>query len=603
MINFIKYSNHFFDELEVFEDISRGHSYKAYLRQAVIEFLERETKNTAFGVYRSFFDSYRITLEGKSNPFIDLLDVLLSYEERASTLIDKQRDHYVHSVNVFILGLCFYSQNANFRAAFDAVNLDKSNYPFSYDTKHEEFFYRWGIASLFHDVGYPVEIIGKQISKFMDFATEVGSNTKVKSHLEFDNFEEVNAIAEVLPKQAFIKSYYEKYPSCVYVDLLKPIDLLAHKLHLSLGIDLKTIKTALDRFIEVMAKSGFIDHGFYSAIIVLRWYGFLIQSCNYKPEYFFNPILDSASAILLHNYYKNVLLKPPFSRGPLSPREHPIAYLLILCDELQEWNRTAYGILDKKRNLAEEASVLITKNRLEMTYIDKDTALPEQFSTDKEATLSKLLDMDALFSDGFSIHCETRSTLAAIPGVIHQDNAIVPRQLLGNLEKLAIAIHDLYNQRQLERNPDQPLAYPDFSDLPDTLKYSNLRQARGIAKKLELMGWEIRPEGSEGEVITEIPEDIVETLAVFEHDEWMEERLGYGWIFGEIKDTEKKISPYLVPYDELNEEVKNLDRDTIRNIPALLGKIGLAAYVKKKDGSSPESSPINARRLPESYKD
>jgi len=117
------------------------------------------------------------------------------------------------------------------------------------------------------------------------------------------------------------------------------------------------------------------------------------------------------------------------------------------------------------------------------------------------------------------------------------------------------------------------------------------------------MGWEIRPEGSEGEVITEIPDDIVETLAVFEHDEWMEERLGYSWIFGEIKDTEKKISPYLVPYDELNEEVKNLDRDTIRNMPALLGKIGLAAYVKKKDGSSPESNHINARRLPESYKD
>ena len=603
MINFIKYSNHFFDELEVFEDISRGHSYKAYLRQSVIEFLERETKDTAFGVYRSFFDSYRITLEGKTNPFIDLLDVLLNYEERASTLIDKQRDHYVHSVNVFILGLCFYSQNANFRAAFDAVNLDKSNYTFSYDTKHEEFFYRWGIASLFHDVGYPVEIIGKQISKFMDFATEVGSNTKVKSHLEFDNFEEVNAIAEVLPKQEFIKSYYEKYPSCVYVDLLKPIDLLAHKLHLSLGIDLKAVKTALDRFIEVMAKSGFIDHGFYSAIIVLRWYGFLIQSCNYKPEYFFNPILDSASAILLHNYYKNVLLKPPFSRGPLSPQEHPIAYLLILCDELQEWNRTAYGILDKKRNLAEEASVLITKNRLEMTYIDKDTALPEQFSTDKEATLSKLLDMAALFSDGFSIHCETTSTFAAIPGVIRQDNAVAPRQLLGNLEKLAIAIHDLYNQRQLERNPDQPLAYPDFPDLPDTLKYSNLRQARGIAKKLELMGWEIRPEESGEEVITEIPDDIVETLAVFEHDEWMEERLGYGWIFGEIKETEKKISPYLVPSDELKEEVKNLDRDTIRNIPTLLGKIGLAAYVKKKGGSSPESSQINARRLPESYKD
>jgi len=603
MNGLLEYTARFFDELEIFEDISRGHSYKAYLHQAVIEFLENETKDTAFGVYRSFFDSYRITLEGKTNPFIDLLDVLLSYEERASTLIDKQRDHYVHSVNVFLLGLCFYSQNPNFREAFDAVNLDKANYPFSYDTKHEEFFYRWGIASLFHDVGYPVEIIGKQINKFISFATEVDRQGQVKTHLEFDNFEEFNAIAEIRPKQDFIKSYYESHPSCAYVDLLKPNDLLAHKLHLSLGVDLKTVKTALDRFPEIMAKSGFIDHGYYSAIIVLRWYGFLIQSCNYKPEYFFHPILDSASAILLHNYYKNVIQKPPFSKGPLSPREHPIAYLLILCDELQEWNRTPYGILDKKRNLAEEASVLITDKRLEMTYIDKDTPLPEQFSADKEATLSKLLDMDALFADGFSIKCELRSFLGPTQGLIDQEVDITPRLLLGNLEKLAVAIHDLYNQQQLKRHPEKSLAYPKFSDLPDSLKYSNLRQARSIAKKLDLMGWEIRPEGSAGEAISEIPDDVVEVLAVFEHDEWVRERLGYGWTYGKVKDNENKISPYLVPYDELNEEIKNLDRDTIRNIPALLGMIGMAAYVKERDSSSPHSRPIIARRLPESYKD
>ena len=603
MDNFVIYTNKFFDELEVFEDISRGHSYKAYLRQAVIEFLEGETKDTAFGVYRSFFDSYRITLEGESNPFIDLLDVLLSYEERASTLIDKQRDHYVHSVNVFLLGLCFYSQNPNFRAAFEAVNLDKSYYPFSYDTKHEEFFYRWGIASLFHDVGYPVEIIGKQINKFISFATEVDRQGQVKTHLEFDNFAEFNSIAEILPKQDFIKSYYDNHPSCAYVDLLKPNDLLAHKLHLSLGVDLKTVKTALDSFPEVMAKSGFIDHGYYSAIIVLRWYGFLIQSCNYKPEYFFYPILDSASAILLHNYYKNVLLKPPFSKGPLTPGEHPIAYLLILCDELQEWNRTPYGILDKKRNLAEEASVLITDKRLEMTYIDKDTALPEQFSADKEATLSKLLDMDALFVDGFSIKCEMRIALASTYDLIDQEGDIAPRQLLGNLEKLAVAIHDLYNQRQLERHPDKPLAYPKFSDLPDSLKYSNLRQARSIAAKLDLMGWEICPEGSDGKVITEIPDEVVEILAIFEHDEWVRERLGYGWTFGEVKDNENKISPYLVPYKQLSEEIKDLDRDAVRNIPTLLSMINMAIYVKDQEESSPPSQPFLARRLPGSYID
>jgi len=596
MNDLYKYSNHFFDELEVYEDLARGHSYKAYLRQAVLEFLENETKETAFAVYRSFFDSYRITLEGESNPFIDLLDVLLSYEERASILIDKQRDHYIHSVNVFILGLSIYSQNISFRSAFEIANLNKDDYPFSYDTKGEEFFYRWGIAALFHDVGYPVEIIGKQINKFISFATEVDQQGQVKTHLEFDNFEEFNSIAEILPKQDFIRSYYDKHPSCAYVDLLNPNDLLAHKLHLSLGVGLKTISTALDKFPEIMAEHGFIDHGYYSAIIVLRWYGYLIQSCNYKPEYFYYPILDSASAILLHNYYKNVLLKPPFNKNPLSPQEHPIAYLLILCDELQEWNRTAYGILDKRRNLAEEASIVITGKRLDLTYIDKDTALPEQFSTDKEATLSKLLEMDALFADGFSIKCETLQTLTSLPGAVSQETTTLPRQLLGNLEKLAIAIHDLYNQKQLESHPDKPLSYPQFSDLPDALKYSNIRQARGIEKKLGLMGWEMRLEGSAGEVISEIPDDTLEMLANLEHDEWMHERLGYGWTFGEVKDIDQKISPYLVPYDELSEEIKNFDRDTVRNIPVLLEMIGMAAFVKEAEISTPENKQIIARR-------
>lgn len=112
MNNMKKYVERFFEKLEVFEDVERGHCYKIFMSQAILEFLNHETKETAFAVYRTFFDSYRITLTGASNPFIDLLDVLKNYEENAAVLIDKQRDHYIHSVNVFILGLCIYAQNA-----------------------------------------------------------------------------------------------------------------------------------------------------------------------------------------------------------------------------------------------------------------------------------------------------------------------------------------------------------------------------------------------------------------------------------------------------------------------------------------------------------
>jgi len=587
-----KYLDLFFDELEVYEDIFRGHSYKVYLQQAVLDFLENETKKTAFAVYEAFFDSYRITLAGESNPFIDLLDVLRSYEENAATLIDKQRDHYIHSVNVFILGLCIYIKNAKYRTAFNTTNMDKTEYSNSYDTKHEEFFYRWGIASLFHDVGYPIEIIGKQINKFIDFATEVDGKVEINSHLEFDNFEDLNSITEVIPKQEFIKTYYDKYDSCVYVDLLKPIDLLAHKLHISLGVNLKDMKAALDNFVKYMAKSGFIDHGFYSAIIVLRWYGFLIQSCKYKPEYFFYPVLDSASAILLHNYYKNVIMNPPFNRGPLSPYDHPIAYLLILCDELQEWNREAYGVLDKKKVRVNQASLVITDERLDVTYLTNKSKLPKRFSTEKENLLSKILDLNKVFDCGFSVTCKISSEMASPASDPKQDAAIAPRPLLDNLEKLAVAIHKMYNQKQLERYPDKPLSYPQFSDLPDSLKYSNLRQARGIADKLELMGWEMRPVGNGDKVISKIPDDVIEMLAAIEHESFVRERINTGWVVGEKKDVDNKISPYLVPYDQLSEEIKDFDRDAIRNIPVLLKMIEMAIFVKGEN-ISPNSADIN----------
>lgn len=578
MNNIRQYINDFYDQLEVYEDLFKGHSYKAYMHQAVLLFLDNETKETAFGVYQAFFDSYRITLKGASNPFIDLLDVLRSYEENAATLINKQRDHYVHSVNVFILGICIYTQNERYRQAFEQTVLDKTAYAFSYDTKHEEFYYRWGIASLFHDVGYPVEIIGKQISKFLDFATQVDQSPSIKSHLEFENFSELNQIAEVMPKKTFTQSYDNRYESCVYLDLLKPIDLLAHKLHLSLDVNLAEVKKALDDFVQIMAKGGFIDHGYYSAIIVLRWYGYLIQSCNYRPDYFFYPVLDSASAILLHNYYRNVLMKAPFNLRQMKPTEHPIAYLLILCDELQEWNRQAYGIVDRTKTQAEEALVVITDRRMNVNYLTHKGALPDDFAQAKEKLLNETLNLKQIFADGLAVSCEELAKLNLISQAIKPEAHVSARPLAENLEKLAIAIHELFNQRQLLRHPEQALAYPRFSDLPDSLKYSNLRQARSIVDKLSILNLEMRPAGSDGIRLAAIAPDDIERLACYEHEEWVNERQSTGWTYGAVKNVEQKISPYLKPYDELSEEIKELDRDTIRNIPELLTMIGMDIY-------------------------
>jgi hypothetical protein len=36
-----------------------------------------------------------------------------------------------------------------------------------------------------------------------------------------------------------------------------------------------------------------------------------------------------------------------------------------------------------------------------------------------------------------------------------------------------------------------------------------------------------------------------------QHESWMEEKLSQGWVYGEVKDAEKKTHPCIVPFEEL----------------------------------------------------
>ena len=64
-------------------------------------------------------------------------------------------------------------------------------------------------------------------------------------------------------------------------------------------------------------------------------------------------------------------------------------------------------------------------------------------------------------------------------------------------------------------------------------------------------------------------------LARKEHERFVEERTRQGWKYGTVKDVEKKITPYLVPYDSLTREIKDLDRNAVRALPATLVRADL----------------------------
>jgi len=75
---------------------------------------------------------------------------------------------------------------------------------------------------------------------------------------------------------------------------------------------------------------------------------------------------------------------------------------------------------------------------------------------------------------------------------------------------------------------------PDWADAPDWQKESAIK---GVNFHLE------NPDSK--------PSD--------SHDSWIKEKKDTGWVFGEIKDPEKKEHPCMVPYNELPKDQQTKD--------------------------------------------
>ena len=593
-----QYVDEFFKTLSVYEDETRGHDFKTYITQAIRKFLDDENKATAFDVYLSFFDAYKIDMGEESNQFLDLLDMMRNYEEHAAAFTEKQRDHYVHSVNVFILGLAVFGSNSKYRKAFETRALNTGEYRYAYKTNNEEFFYRWGITALFHDVGYPVEIVSKQANRYLNFIVEavyenaeVSKEKEIRVFLDYEDFSRFNNLPDTGEFEEFCNEFIRNHGQIGLDGARRPIDLLAWSIHESFGIDFLAVKNKLDGFLKDMQSFGFVDHGFYSAVIVLQWYAYLIQKSRWNRNYFFTPILDCASAILLHNYYGNVLQKPPFALGPMSPETQPLAYLLLLCDELQEWNREAYGYMDKRRITAERSDVSITGDSFKITYVSDHSLLGDDFERGKEEILNKRIDLSALFPNGFTVNSVNAES--ALWRIRQSFDTMPPvaRPLLGQLENIAKEIHARYLADQMDKAKGGLPEIREWEDLPEDIKYSNLSQARHIVDKLRLIGCAVTPKENRTDLIREFSEAEVEYLSIVEHHRWVEERVSSGWIYGEAKDPEKRVSPYIVPWDDLTEDIKELDRNTVRNISSLLDTVGLGIYRTAADRDSSKNVP------------
>lgn len=161
-----------------------------------------------------------------------------------------------------------------------------------------------------------------------------------------------------------------------------------------------------------------------------------------------------------------------------------------------------------------------------------------------------------------------------------------PDLLLGGThEILARAIHEDYVRVQKEEGQTpqtKPYMVP-WDELPEYVRESNRLQADSIGLKLKAIGCCLVPLADwDAELFKFTPEE-VEIIAEMEHERWMSERRGAGWTYSPgPKNIKKKTTPYLVPWDALSEDIKNLDRNTVRALPSFLLKADFQIYRLKK---------------------
>lgn len=140
----------------------------------------------------------------------------------------------------------------------------------------------------------------------------------------------------------------------------------------------------------------------------------------------------------------------------------------------------------------------------------------------------------------------------------------------GSFETIAHAMHERWRTEQLTMGKPAP----SWAELDESRKRSNRAHARDITVKLRSIGCELAPLRDWDAADFTFTDDEIEMLAMAEHDRWWQERLADGWTLGD-KDAELKKTPYLVPFEELSDEVAGWDRMFVRKYAALLASAGL----------------------------
>lgn len=515
--------------------------------KAISRFLETGTREDAFDIYFCYSEIFKPFGSGY-DATKTLLEMLSEHEENSSSLLMKHRDHYSHSVYVFLLGLAIYKNSAEIRAAYcDRYRLEEGSKACGHFLKY------WGMASLFHDIGYPFEIAHQQMKAYVcQLASIAGRDIGgVKEYAPFVSYKRMDAFVQVKDSKADLNWIYAeeiaKRIGEIYgiteeelYDIFKDRAVNEEELEKDKEGHVRT-----DRDGEAIRKYLYMDHAYFSGLILLKKYFEVNAGADYVPE----EVMDAFVAIILHNSLFKFGIRRE-QRGMNLEDHQPLSYLLMLCDELQCWDRTSYG--QNSRNEIYPFDFDIRFEDGSMTWIyyydqayAKKTALSKMYRNMTPGYQKK----DGIFREGYKFvdDIDEIVQLADKKG-IRLEAVIVPKKKRSgrfmsdtnylNIYDFALALNGRYTS--LIGADDETWNYDEvreqlqeaFSRLSLEFKLSNIAQAKYFAKHLEAIHCFYSDRPVDYEMVVEFSDDELMKISELEHVRWCREKAEMGWSYG-----------------------------------------------------------------------
>ena len=536
------------------------------LENAVDRFLKSGKKEDAFDVYFCYLEMF----VGDYKKTRRMIELLSEFEANGSSLLMKHRDHYSHSVYVFCLGIAIYESNSIYREAYMKA------YGFEGDKDNKKaachYLKYWGLASLFHDIGYPFELPFEQVASYFEVAGDDRSKRPFVAYHGLESYVRLNKamqrrIAKLFglgtdkilstTEEVFAYSLSQKMGDVYYFSEQEMLGFLHKK------------PTEPNKF------GHYMDHAYFSATVLFKKL-FEELTIDLTKEY-----IDSLTAIILHNSlykFSVAYYKDPVSNIRFKPDLHPLAYMLMLCDELQCWDRIAYGRNSKLELHPMACKFKFSEDKIEANYIfdkaeqGKIDRYNKDTSKDKKLkAYSSYVEQEEIVRDGAAEKVKVSKFQADIENIVDlsriklevtssieekkgRRHSYISDSNFLNIYNFAVVLNGRWNgisewksardnhtvDEYISNESNWKRFTEQFDKLSLEYKLSNINQAKAFARYMSEIGCFYTDKDVDYELVENFSDAEVARIGLLEHKRWLQEHYDMGWKYGNPADSNKR---------------------------------------------------------------